>query len=388
MEQVVPTTYFIASEPSAINRSVLSSLPSSFVMKGTAGSGQTLISHNGTHRCHGFACAGRAARQAQSGSPEEQIAFLQKVCRGWQSIDFGHLTKQRRFRVIKRQCIFEEFIPFNSDYKVFTLGGKPLLIQVDTSRYQGHRKGYYTPRWQPIPLMERHRRSNTILESGGASGGAGGTRHDIFARSKSGKRFISAAYKYGKLDFIARPVALDTMLREATSIATQLGLRMLRVDFYTATDGALWLGELTPSHDNCLSVLVPDIAAKWFSFAVTHTAEAAKDPEYADRIIRLLNASQSQACDPARRDRTREGAAHHANEPVELRDRAQEATTHHTTKPMDGLRTAMERANAMVMENLEEAMAQAQRAEAKVATLEQRLAVMERWVSGDGAMVR
>lgn len=180
--------------------------------------------------------AGRAARQAQSGSPEEQIAFLQKVCRGWQSIDFGHLTKQRRFRAIKRQCIFEEFIPFNSDYKVFTLGGKPLLIQVDTSRYQGHRKGYYTPRWQPIPLMERHRRSsNTILESGGASGGAGGTRHDIFARSKSGKRFISTSYKYGKLDFIARPVALDTMLREATSIATQLGLRMLRVDFYTAS---------------------------------------------------------------------------------------------------------------------------------------------------------
>lgn len=106
-----------------------------------------------------------------------------------------------------------------------------------------------------------------------------------------------------------------------------------------------------------------------FSFAVTHTAEAAKDPEYADRIIRLLNASQSQACDPARRDRTREGAAHHANEPVELRDRTQEATTHHTTKPMDGLRTAMERANAMVMENLEEAMAQAQRAEAKVSRL-------------------
>lgn len=75
----VPTTYFIASEPSAISRSVLSSLPASFVMKGTAGSGQTLISHNGTHRCHGFACAGAglskvATRVSMKGDYEQSCS--------------------------------------------------------------------------------------------------------------------------------------------------------------------------------------------------------------------------------------------------------------------------------------------------------------------------
>ena len=266
----LPATYFLASQPAAINRSVVAALPAAYVMKGTAASGQTTIGHDGTLRCYGYYCPPSDA-SCVACSLDAQVAFLQRVCRTWQRVRYGAITKQRRFRRIAAQCIFEEFVPFNDDYKVFTFGGAPILVQVDTRRYSGHGRGYFTPRWQPLQLKERHYRKANFR-----------------------------SYDYARPGQIAEPIALQTMTRAAASISTQLGLQMLRVDFYTAVDGALWLGELTPSHDNCLSRYMPDIAAKWFSFAATHPAEVAKDPNYADRIVDLLQASEDGACTQAR----------------------------------------------------------------------------------------
>ncbi len=89
------------------------------------------------------------------------------------------------------------------DYKFFVFHGKPELIQVDSSRFNGHERRLYTPSWEPLDVVN--------------------------------------IYPLGPV--APRPSTLDDMLSAAATLGEPFDF--IRVDFYEV-DGEVIFGELTP----------------------------------------------------------------------------------------------------------------------------------------------
>ncbi len=101
-----------------------------------------------------------------------------------------------------------------ADYKFFVFDGKPLLIQVDTDRFQGHQRRLYTPAWEPLPDRNMFKVA-PVMEP---------------------------------------PQRLDQMLAAASCLGEPFDF--IRVDLYNV-DSAIFLGELTPYPGGGLEIYQP-----------------------------------------------------------------------------------------------------------------------------------
>ena len=72
-----------------------------------------------------------------------------------------------QYRDLDPRIIVEPYIGTNdgppNDYKFFCWHGKPRLVQVDTSRFQGHRRNFFDTDWNPLDLQLRYPPSSQVI---------------------------------------------------------------------------------------------------------------------------------------------------------------------------------------------------------------------------------
>lgn len=111
----------------------VSKLPRAYVMKGTHGSGWNKIVTNGDL------------------SNEEARSLAGR----WLSSSFYWKRQEWAYRELKPRVIFEENLAPGEaidDYKMFTFGGVPALVQVDRDRFTHHKRALYTPEWRLVDV--------------------------------------------------------------------------------------------------------------------------------------------------------------------------------------------------------------------------------------------
>ena len=120
--------------------------------------------------------------------------------------------------------LLEERLPLDTaaeDFKVWTFGGQPKAIHVDTDRFGTHTRRFYTPDWLPLDCEQ----------------------------------------SYPMAPPMPRPDALTEMLDAASSISA--GLDFLRVDLYLV-NGIVYLGEVTPYPQGGLDPIRPhSVEIEW-----------------------------------------------------------------------------------------------------------------------------
>ena len=109
-------------------------LPEQFVAKLTNGSGYNIL-----------------CRQKD----EKIIRKIKSRFSKWLKVDFYMLGREWAYKDVKNRILFEEYLHSDSpyglnDYKVFCFDGEPKMIQVDYSRFSGHKRNLYTPDWEFI----------------------------------------------------------------------------------------------------------------------------------------------------------------------------------------------------------------------------------------------
>jgi TupA-like ATPgrasp len=126
---VLPRLYCVTTDPETI---AFDSLPRKFVVKPTHASGWVRVVHD-----------------------EDTIdrQELIQTCKRWLGSSYYEFLHERGYKDVPRRIMIEEFIDDGSgesptDYKFFTFRGKVHLIQIDTSRFSGHRRSLYDLEWR------------------------------------------------------------------------------------------------------------------------------------------------------------------------------------------------------------------------------------------------
>lgn len=106
-------------------------LPNRFVVKLTNGSGYNILCEQ---------------------KNKNIIRKIRNRFKKWLKVDFYMLGREWAYKDVKNRIICEEFLESDSayglnDYKVFCFDGEPRMIQVDYSRFTGHKRNLYTPDW-------------------------------------------------------------------------------------------------------------------------------------------------------------------------------------------------------------------------------------------------
>ncbi len=110
-------------------------LPERFVLKATHGSGWNLI-------------------VADKARTDRQKAL--QTCEQWLQGKYSPYSREPVYADIPPRIICVEYLgdPDTElfDYKLYCFNGRVRLIHVDTERFRGHRRTYYTPDWQRLPF--------------------------------------------------------------------------------------------------------------------------------------------------------------------------------------------------------------------------------------------
>ena len=107
-------------------------------------------------------------------------------------------------RIIAEAYMTDESGTELKDYKIYTFGGEPYLIQVDFDRFHNHRRNLYTTEWEYIDEMIEYSKDPNVK--------------------------------------IAKPEHLEEMLECSKKLA--VGTISLRTDFYSI-NGKIYFGEIT-----------------------------------------------------------------------------------------------------------------------------------------------
>ncbi len=137
--------------------------------------------------------------------------------RRWFKSNYYLVTRESNYRYLQPKIIVEPYIfeqTTVSDYKIFCLHGRPLVVQVDFNRAINHSQNYYTTDWALIPF------------SMSCSIGPGATQ----------------------------PPNLGELLAVAAKLSAGFGL--VRIDLYTE-GGAIVVGEITNCHQSANGYYVP-----------------------------------------------------------------------------------------------------------------------------------
>jgi hypothetical protein len=189
--------YGVWDNPADINFDVL---PNSFILKVTHGSGQNMICKDKAD----FKIVSARRQLAQWMTRGEYW-----VCREWA---YKNITP----RIICERLLSDEQGKVPTDYKFFCFSGEPRFIQVDTDRFEGHRRDMFDLEWALLPF------NITYASSGRA---------------------------------IPRPDALDAMIAAARTLSH--GFPFVRVDFYSMGSQVIF-GEMTWYPEGGLGKFIPD----------------------------------------------------------------------------------------------------------------------------------
>jgi len=141
----------------------------------------------------------------------------------WFDIDYSEHCREPNYRGLEPKVIVEEFLSEDGigipvDYKIFCFQGRPAFIQVDTNRFSGHLRNYFSPNWRELDFQVIHPRSEIP---------------------------------------IARPKKLEQMLNAAAALSDNFSF--IRVDFYQLRE-SFYIGELTNFPGGALEGFVPESA--------------------------------------------------------------------------------------------------------------------------------
>jgi hypothetical protein len=174
------------------------SLPDSFVMKATHGSGWNIIVQDKT-------------RLDWNSTIKKMNEWLRK--------SYFNKKGEAQYKSLKRRILIEKHISDPTgdlkDYKFFCFHGEPKFIQVDGDRYTNHKRDIYDMNWNKLPV----------------------------------KFFYENLPKP-----VVKPEKLDNMLQICRQLSREFGF--VRVDLYYA-DGRIYFGELTFSPENGLKPFDP-----------------------------------------------------------------------------------------------------------------------------------
>lgn len=198
---IIPTLW----HGTKITPAILARLPRPIVLKANHASNRTVFLHGG-----------------------EDLEAVAARANAWLDEDFGHIHREWAYTQVRRQLLVEPFIGelvTPNDYKCFTFDGRVELIQVDSGRFDDHRRDFYTPGWERLPLKVEH-------EPGPDQ---------------------------------PPPAHFQEILRAAATLGA--GLSFARIDFYDLADGPRF-GEVTFYPDAGLARFEPDdydrrLGAKW-----------------------------------------------------------------------------------------------------------------------------
>jgi hypothetical protein len=163
-------------------------LPNQFVLKATHDSGGLVICKD---------------------KNEFSIKQAQKVIEKHLRQNYYYGGREWVYRDIQPRIVVEKYMTDESgtelkDYKIFCFDGIPKIIQVDFNRFTGHKRNFYSTKWEYQPFSLLHK-------------------------------------TYPDID-IAKPKSLDKLL-EIAGILSE-GIPYLRVDLYLINDG-IYFGEMT-----------------------------------------------------------------------------------------------------------------------------------------------
>jgi O-antigen ligase len=179
----------------------IDSLPDSFVLKATHTSGDILV------------CKDKSTFDREAAKRE---------MRTWLGINYYWYDREWPYKDVKPRIVCEKYMEDESgyelkDYKIFTFGGEPRMIEVDFDRYRDHKRNLYDPDWNYIPVTSYYPTHPEIE--------------------------------------IPKPVCLEQMLSLSRVLAK--GFLHLRVDFYVVED-RIYFGELTFYHGSGFKGMDPE----------------------------------------------------------------------------------------------------------------------------------
>ena len=139
---------------------------------------------------------------------KEDESELRRTCHNWLSKNYGELTGEWAYKSITPKIMVESYLDASdgevaNDYKFFVFNGKVYMIQVDLTRFTGHRNAAFTPEWERIPV-----------------------------------RYLCPTAEGP----VAKPVCLERMLKIAECLGAETDF--VRVDLYEV-NGRVYFGELT-----------------------------------------------------------------------------------------------------------------------------------------------
>jgi len=148
--QILPELHLVTSSPEAV---VESELPREFVVKPSHASGACVV-------VAGFAPPEHELPPTSSGWTETLVrperldrGRLAELCRHWLARRYGR--GQWCYLGVPRRVLVEELLGDGTriplDYKLSVFHGSVRLIQVDSDRFQCHRRSLYTPSWERLP---------------------------------------------------------------------------------------------------------------------------------------------------------------------------------------------------------------------------------------------
>lgn len=123
-------------------------LPNQFVLKATQGSGLNLIVKDKANL---------------------NLIEVKKTLNEWLRIDYSIVGREWQYDIKTNKIIIESFISDDlnddlKDYKYFCFNGVPKYIQVDSERFQGHKRNFYDLNWKEQPFTIMYPRSKDSID--------------------------------------------------------------------------------------------------------------------------------------------------------------------------------------------------------------------------------
>ncbi len=149
---------------------------------------------------------------------------LREKTKGWLTGEQSDRLGEWGYSKAQHVMLIEEKIPFDDDlpdYKFKVFDGKPLVLEVHTGRFSGHRCTYFDQDFKQFD--------------------------------------VETTYLPASPD-VARPEHLDEMFAMAAELGQ--GWDFIRVDFYVA-DGQVWFGEFSPYPGGGVSRFAPNSFDEW-----------------------------------------------------------------------------------------------------------------------------
>lgn len=131
-ERFLNELHFVLDDPEDLSEETL---PGAFVLKATHGSGFNLI------------CPDKASFDLPS---------AKRTLKRWLATDYAARSRERQYGAVPRRIVCEKYLSDDSgglmDYKVLCCDGEPAVLWVDVDRYAGHKRAFFSVRWEPIDV--------------------------------------------------------------------------------------------------------------------------------------------------------------------------------------------------------------------------------------------